>query len=109
MHAAHLPAIAALGDKVTLGAVYSRSEASASALAELAATVLKLDKPVAVYHDADPQADLGALLERDDIDAVAVALPISQQPDVVLKAKDRPIRRFTLSDSCRHSRRENMC
>ncbi|EJD41563.1 NAD(P)-binding protein [Auricularia subglabra TFB-10046 SS5] len=83
---AHLPAIAALGDKVKLAAVYSRSQSSAASLAELASSVLKLDAPVAVYHDGDPQANLDALLARPDIDAVAVVLPIAQQPDVILKS-----------------------
>lgn len=82
----HLPAIAALGDKVTIGAVYSRSEASARAFAELATKTLNLDTPVPAYHDDDPQANLDALLARPDIHAVAIALPISNQPEVILKA-----------------------
>ena len=39
-----------------------------------------------VYHDADSQHSLDALLARSDIDAVIVTLPITKQPEVVLKA-----------------------
>ncbi|KAH9924981.1 oxidoreductase family protein [Epithele typhae] len=87
----HLPALAQLGStEVTLVAVYSRSEASASSLAADAQTALGLDAPPAVYHD-DPKApsasaSLDALLARADIDGVVVVLPITVQPAIILKA-----------------------
>ena len=39
-----------------------------------------------VYHDADQNSNLDVLLARSDITAVIVVLPISLQPDIVLKA-----------------------
>jgi predicted dehydrogenase len=67
-----------------LKAVYSRSEHSAQALADAAATQLHLDHTLPVYHDADPAANLNALLARQDIHAVVIALPITVQPSIVL-------------------------
>ena len=55
------------------GAAFA-SSASAGALADL------LPQPVDVYQDID------ALLERDDIEAVDIVLPISIQPEIVAKA-----------------------
>ncbi|KAI8989027.1 oxidoreductase family protein [Trametes punicea] len=82
----HLPAIAALGDAIELKAVYSRSNKSASAFARNAQDVLKLKKPLDIYHDEDPAVSLDALLARSDIAAVIVVLPITVQPGVILKA-----------------------
>ena len=84
---AHLPAIAALDSGVAeLKAIYSRSEKSAAELAAEAKQQLQLGQPPSVYHDADPSANLDALLARDDIDAVIIALPISLQPSIVRKS-----------------------
>ncbi|KAI0342473.1 NAD(P)-binding protein [Trametopsis cervina] len=84
---AHLPAIAALASGIAeLKAIYSRSEHGAADLAAAAKDTLDLSKPPSIYHDADPQANLDALLARDDIDAVIIALPISVQPSIVLKS-----------------------
>ena len=83
---AHLPAIAALGDQqVLLRAVYSRSSASAKHLADEALKALKLDSPPHVYSD-DSADNLDTLLARKDIAAVIVVLPITKQPEIVLKA-----------------------
>ena len=84
---AHLPAVAALESGVAeLKAVYSRSEKSAADLAGFAKELLQLPAVPSVYHDADPHANLDALLARTDIAAVVIALPITLQPTIVRKA-----------------------
>jgi predicted dehydrogenase len=84
---AHLPAIAALdGGVAELKAIYSRSEKSASELAQAAQETLGLAHRPSVYYDGDPATDLDALLARTDIDAVAIVLPITVQPSIVRKA-----------------------
>jgi predicted dehydrogenase len=67
----HLPALQTLSDTFEVVAVYSRSQTSATTLAE------KLPGQVDIY------TDLSALLARDDIEAVNVILPIDVMPDVV--------------------------
>ena len=66
-----------------LKAVYSRSEKSATGLADVAKG--KVD----VYFDT-PAAGAGRslddLLTRDDVSTVLVCLPISVQPDIIRKA-----------------------
>ncbi|KAL1874012.1 hypothetical protein VTK73DRAFT_566 [Phialemonium thermophilum] len=77
----HLPAIEASED-LQLVAVYSRSQKSAESLAA-AATKSKPD----VYYDSPAGGrTLDDLLARSDVDAVAVCLPILNQPAVVRKA-----------------------
>ncbi|KAF9045019.1 oxidoreductase family protein [Panaeolus papilionaceus] len=84
---AHLPALATLGNAAPpLVAVYSRSEKSAQDLADTAKVSLNLDNAPAVYYDANANADLDALLARSDISAVIIALPITTQPSIVIKA-----------------------
>ncbi|KAI0316888.1 oxidoreductase family protein [Amylostereum chailletii] len=83
---AHLPAIAKLGRGETLKAIYSRSEKSASGLASAAQTMLNLASAPSVYFDGDASSDLDSLLARDDVFSVIVALPITAQPAVILKA-----------------------
>ena len=61
---------------VALKAIYSRSLASAKSAAESHAVDLYSD-------DSQP---LDALLARDDISAVIIALPITAQPAVITKA-----------------------
>lgn len=39
-----------------------------------------------VYHDGDPSMNLDALLARRDLSAVIVALPITLQPEIIIKA-----------------------
>lgn len=73
-----------LGDTVSIKAVYSRSEKSATDLAKEVDSLL--GSTPQVYHDADPVNSLNALLARSDIDAVIVVLPINTQPGVILKA-----------------------
>ncbi|KAK4118819.1 oxidoreductase-like protein [Parathielavia appendiculata] len=79
----HLPAIEA-SPTLTLKAVYSRSQQSAEALAAAS----KDPSSVAVYFDkpAVEGKTLDDLLQRDDIAAVDIALPILHQPGVVEKA-----------------------
>lgn len=85
---AHLPAIAALYSSgiTELRAIYSRSEASAVDLATAAKDTLNLANPPSIYFDAAPDANLDALLARDDIDGVIIVLPITVQPSIVRKA-----------------------
>ncbi|PPQ79005.1 hypothetical protein CVT25_002314 [Psilocybe cyanescens] len=84
---AHLPALSDLGDAAPpLKAVYSRSEKSAQDLADAAAVALNLTSPPSVYHDGDSLSNLDALLARSDITAVIIALPITLQPSIVVKA-----------------------
>lgn len=84
---AHIPALAALGEAApALKAVYSRSEKSARELADAAAVSLNLSKPPAIYHDGDELSGLDSLLARNDIQAIIIALPITVQPTIILKA-----------------------
>ncbi|KAH6901965.1 oxidoreductase family protein [Coprinopsis sp. MPI-PUGE-AT-0042] len=84
---AHLPALATLGANApALKAVYSRSEKSAQDLSNLAKASLHLDQAPSVYHDASESSNLEVLLGRNDIDAVILVLPITQQPAIILKA-----------------------
>jgi len=83
--AAHLPALKALGSLAPpLKAIYSRSEKSASELADEAEDLLHYRPEI--YHDGGPSANLDTLLARSDISIVIVVLPITVQPDIVLKA-----------------------
>ncbi|KAJ7066392.1 hypothetical protein C8F01DRAFT_1123105 [Mycena amicta] len=83
---AHLPALHALGsDAPPLLAVYSRSEKTAKDCAD-AASELGLAPAPAIYHDGDPSRNLDTLLARADITCVIVALPITIQPSIILKA-----------------------
>ncbi|KAK4149488.1 oxidoreductase-like protein [Chaetomidium leptoderma] len=79
----HLPAIEAC-PALTLKAVYSRSQQSAEALAAAS----KDPASVAVYFDrpAVEGKSLADLLQRDDIAAVDIVLPILHQPGVVEQA-----------------------
>lgn len=47
---------------------------------------MKLSSPPGVYHDGDASGNLDALLARSDINAVIILLPITAQPDVIVKA-----------------------
>ncbi|KAK3361533.1 oxidoreductase-like protein [Lasiosphaeria ovina] len=80
----HLPAIEASPALFELKAVYSRSQASAEALAAAS----RSPASVAVYFDEPAAAgkSLDDLLARTDVAAVVVALPILSQPAVVQKA-----------------------
>ncbi|KAJ3522859.1 hypothetical protein NMY22_g11701 [Coprinellus aureogranulatus] len=87
---AHLPGLASLGDNAPpLKAVYSRSEKSAQSLADSAKETLRLAESPSVYYDGNPSGDLDTLLGRDDITAVVVALPITTQPSIILKALEK--------------------
>ncbi|ROT42049.1 NAD(P)-binding protein [Sodiomyces alkalinus F11] len=87
----HLPAIQAI-PSLTLKAIYSRSEKSASLLALSASSAVDIyyDVPAAsASASAGGQGEdrsLDALLKRDDIAAVVVCLPILTQPAVIRKA-----------------------
>jgi len=70
----HLPAIKRLGDTFEVVAIYSRTQASAAALAA------HVPNPVNLYTELDP------LLARDDIEAVDILLPIAVMPPVIEKA-----------------------
>ncbi|OAL47725.1 NAD(P)-binding protein [Pyrenochaeta sp. DS3sAY3a] len=77
----HLPAIEACSN-MTLKAVYSRSQTSASALASAHNSALD------TYFDNPSSNDrtLDALLSRSDISTVVIALPITAQPPIIKKA-----------------------
>ncbi|KAG8904899.1 hypothetical protein FRC01_008556, partial [Tulasnella sp. 417] len=53
---------------------------------EAAQQTLKLNSGLTVYSDAPDREGLNELLARSDIQAVIVALPLGQQPDIVIKA-----------------------
>lgn len=67
-----------------LKAVYSRSQKSASVLAEEAAKLLGLPSLPDTYFDENASG-LDALLQRTDITSVIIALPITVQPEIVLR------------------------
>ncbi|KAI5806980.1 hypothetical protein EDC01DRAFT_608843 [Geopyxis carbonaria] len=69
----HLPAVRACSD-FELKAVYARSLASVKKL--------EAGEGVELYSE-DSSQGLDALLERDDIQAVIIALPINVQPDII--------------------------
>ncbi|KAF9258335.1 NAD(P)-binding protein [Marasmius fiardii PR-910] len=73
-----------------LKAVYSRSQKSATGLAEEAKKLSLSGEGSApdVYFDQPPTSgkNLDALLSRSDISAVIIALPITVQPSIILKA-----------------------
>ena len=79
--------MATLGDRITIRAIYSRSEKSSRDLAAFAKSILgpNAAEP-SIYHDGDPQNSIDTLLARADIDAVIVVLPITTQPEVIFKA-----------------------
>ncbi|KAJ3785061.1 hypothetical protein GGU10DRAFT_292985 [Lentinula aff. detonsa] len=83
---AYLPALATLGQtSPPLKAVYSRSEKSSTETAQNTTRILGLPSSPDVYFDGDHPNNLDALLGRSDIAAVIIALPITLQPDMVLK------------------------
>ena len=71
---AHLPSLLRHRDRFEIVALYSRTQASAQALAEL------IPHPVEIYTQLD------ALLARPDIEAVDILLPITALPDAIRKA-----------------------
>lgn len=75
----HVPAINAC-KALTLKAIYSRSESSATALASSANVDAYFDSP------SRPSKSLDDLLSRKDIQAVVIALPITHQPEYIKKA-----------------------
>ena len=81
MRVEHLPAIEACS-LLSLKAIYSQSQQSADRLARTA------KKPTDIYFDSPTNSaeSLDNLLDRDDIDAVIIALPILVQPDVIKRA-----------------------
>jgi predicted dehydrogenase len=70
----HLPAIKRLGETFQVVAIYSRTQASAAALAAA------FPHPVDLYTELDP------LLARGDIEAVDILLPIDVMPAVIEQA-----------------------
>ncbi len=77
----HLPAVEACS-LLSLKAIYSRSKHSADKLAKIAKST------VDAYFDAPRTSgrSLKDLLDREDIDAVIIALPIPIQPEFIKKA-----------------------
>lgn len=81
---AHLPAIHRLRDQFDLVAIWSRTGASAEALAEQWLKMCSSGEAAPAHLETT--TDLPALLARADIDAVAIVLPIPVQPAVVAQA-----------------------
>lgn len=79
MNIEYLPAVKA-NSNYTLKAVYSRSQQSATKFGDEAS--------VDAYYNSleTPDKSLNKLLERSDIDAVIIALPIAVQPDIIRAA-----------------------
>ncbi|CAK7206611.1 hypothetical protein SEUCBS139899_009411 [Sporothrix eucalyptigena] len=75
----HLPALVA--NKANIKAIYSRSTATASTLVD-AANKLGV-AGVELYADDTPGKTLDDLLQRDDIAAVVIVLPITVQPHII--------------------------
>ncbi|TPX63438.1 hypothetical protein SpCBS45565_g06619 [Spizellomyces sp. 'palustris'] len=86
---AHLPTIVAHPSAFKLQAIYSRSEASASKVAELVPKDYLHGAPK-VYVDqgenVDGERTLDALLSREDVDAAVICLPSATQIKVIDKA-----------------------
>ncbi|RPA88228.1 NAD(P)-binding protein [Ascobolus immersus RN42] len=81
---AHLPPLLS-NPNVNLVAVYSRSLNSAkSVLAEIPSESSTKPESIQLYSE-DSDNKLDALLARDDIKAVVIALPILTQPEVIKK------------------------
>ncbi|KAF2111443.1 oxidoreductase-like protein family [Lophiotrema nucula] len=76
----HLPAIQAVPDLLSLKAIYSRSTKSASSLAE------GVSGADLYSEDSSEGKNYEALLKRDDVVGVIIALPILNQPDYIRKA-----------------------
>ncbi len=71
---AHVPSLLQLGNRYRVVVVYSRTYASAAAVAAM------LPYPV------DVSTDMAATLARDDVEAVDITLPIPLLPDAVKRA-----------------------
>ncbi|ODV90533.1 hypothetical protein CANCADRAFT_2261 [Tortispora caseinolytica NRRL Y-17796] len=79
MNTQHVPAIKASG-QFEIKAVYSRRQESAKETIDI------IGHPVDLYaDDLGENKSLADLLKREDISAVAIALPISVQADIVVK------------------------
>ncbi|CAD0097129.1 unnamed protein product [Aureobasidium vineae] len=79
---AHLPGIKANGDLFSLKAIYSRSLSSAQKLSK----EVESSSPDLYAEDAGSDKSYAKLLERSDVEAVVIALPILAQPDFIKKA-----------------------
>lgn len=75
---AHLPAIAQLQGCMSLLANWSRSETSAVDFQQCAQEQHQIQTEI--YSG---EVGLSSILERDDIDAVIIALPITSQPNII--------------------------
>jgi predicted dehydrogenase len=76
------PGIKANGDQFSLKAIYSRSLSSAQKLSK----EVESSTPDLYAEDAGSDKSYAKLLERSDIEAVVIALPILAQPDFIKKA-----------------------
>ncbi|GAA5840868.1 hypothetical protein JCM11251_007626 [Rhodosporidiobolus azoricus] len=82
---AHLPAIAA-ADTLHLVAVYSRSLSSAQSFVSAAKSYSSTSHALDIYSEDSSSEGLDALLAREDIQTVVLALPITTQPSIIEKA-----------------------
>ncbi|PGH08717.1 hypothetical protein AJ79_05908 [Helicocarpus griseus UAMH5409] len=81
---AHVPALVK-NDDANILAVYSRSNASVNSVVEAVNSATEAFTNIDVYSDEKSGYGLDELLQRSDIDAVIVLLPILIGPDVVRK------------------------
>lgn len=77
--AAYLPALSAITKDVTLHTIWSRSANSAEKLHSAAQS---LSKDIQLEHGED---GLKRVLENKEIEGVMIVLPITAQPDIVIK------------------------
>ncbi|OAX79054.1 hypothetical protein ACJ72_06629 [Emergomyces africanus] len=83
---AHVPVLLQ-NDQTNILAVYSRSEKSANSVVEAvkSASSTETSSTIEVYSDENSGHGLDELLQRPDIEAVIVLLPIIVMPDIVRK------------------------
>jgi predicted dehydrogenase len=79
----HLPAL--IVNHANLVAIYSRSKRSAQALLQVAESQGSNASNITIYSDDGGDNNLENLLNRADVAAVIISLPILVQPDVVRK------------------------
>lgn len=77
--AAYLPALSAITKEVTLHTIWSRSQKSAEKLHSAASS---LSKDIGLEHGED---GLQRVLDNQEIEGVMIVLPITAQPDMVIR------------------------
>lgn len=86
MSRAHLPALAKLEERSKLRAIWSRSSGSAQKASTAWRSLTGADDIDVYSETGQSSGKLEALLADTAIHAVIIALPITSQPDIILKA-----------------------